>query len=278
MLSHKTSPTLQTPHLATVAHQCRHAVLEMLTKVNSSHIGSCFSIIDILTVLYHSVVDTEKIRTQQRDRDYIILSKGHAASALYAVLASAKIMPETLLENYNMGPLGGHPTRNSSLGIETSTGSLGQGLPVGVGIAWATKQDHLSTHVYVLVGDGECQEGAIWEAIMMASRLALSNLTVIVDYNKIQSLTYTDSLMPATWLNMFSAAGCTVKHVDGHDHNALADVFNRNTQTTAPTVIIAHTIKGKGVDFMENKIEWHYKSCNAEQFEVAKSYLDKDLT
>lgn len=269
-------PINQENCLACIAQRCRFDVLEMLTKANSSHVGCCFSVIDILVVLYHAIMNTEKIRAKALDRDYFILSKGHAAAALYVTLASAKILPSHLLQNYHKGPLAGHPCRNINVGIEASTGSLGQGLSMGVGIALAAQRDALPSRVFVLVGDGECQEGAIWEALMMASRCALSNLTVIVDYNNLQGTDRTDDIMPHNWTAMFVATGCTVYQVNGHDYNALAEVFGREKSGRAPTVVIAHTTKGKGVDFMENKLEWHYKACTVQQFDEAKRCLDKD--
>lgn len=241
----------------------------MLTSVQSSHIGCSFSIVDILTVLYHCFLDIELIKQQDPNRDYFILSKGHAASALYAVLSSVGLIEPSKLKHYHTGFLLGHPSRTPEVGIEASTGSLGHGLPMGVGIALAAKHDNIPSHVYVIVGDGECQEGSTWEALTMAARYALNNLIVIVDRNNLQGLGNTDTIATGSLEQKFIAFGCTTYTVDGHDYQALIQTIGKCT-TPQPHVIIANTIKGKGVSFIENKLEWHYRSFKPDQCAHAK--------
>jgi len=261
-------------NLQTQAHTCRHTIVDVLTKVQSSHLGCSFSIVDILVVLYHTIIDVELIKKQSPARDYFILSKGHSASALYATLASVGLIDHhELITTYYNGYLAGHPTRTPCKGIEASTGSLGQGLSMGVGLALAAINDQRPNHIYVLVGDGECQEGAVWEALSMASRFKLSNLTIIVDYNNLQGYDKTDDIAPMPLDKRFEAFGCTVQTVDGHDYQALIRAFTSNQQHAGPTAVIARTTKGKGLSFIENKLEWHYRSLKPEQYEVAKKEL-----
>ena len=257
------------------ALQCRQWIVEMLTQAKSSHLGCNLSIVDILVTLYHEILPTDLIKQQSPDRDFFILSKGHGASALYAALASANIISHDSLKNYhgNGTFLTGHPMRKPALGIEASTGSLGHGLSMGVGIALAAKHDRRLSHVYVLVGDGECQEGSIWEALMMAVRFKLNNLTVIVDANDLQGLDRTSDLVHRSWHSMFSAWGCTAMNIDGHDYAALTHALTTQT-TETPKVIVAKTYKGKGIPFIQDKLEWHYKSFNPEQHTQARKELE----
>lgn len=267
------STHLQT--LASAAKSCRKSIVDMLTSVNSSHLGCGFSIIDILVVLYHSVLDVERIKNQHPHRDYFILSKGHGASALYAALASVNLIDPLVLQKYHQGFLAGHPMRDISKGIEASTGSLGHGLAMGVGLALAAQQAQSPSRVYVLVGDGECQEGSIWEALIMASRFKLNNLTIIVDYNNLQGLDKSDDIMPGTLEEKFKAFCCNTFLVDGHNHEALITAFEQCGKTTYPDVIIARTTKGKGISFIENKLEWHYKSFKPDQYALAHEELEQ---
>ncbi len=257
------------------AQYSRQLIVNALTKTKNSHLGCSFSIIDILTVLYHCFLDLEKIKAKSPDRDYFILSKGHAASALYMTLASNGLFDEKLLETYHLNgvPFAGHPMKDTLPGIEASTGSLGHGLPLGVGLALAAKNDGKLNKVYVLIGDGECQEGSIWEAINMAARLKLTNLTVIVDYNNLQGLDITDDIMPGSFVKKFEAFCCTVTEIDGHDYTQIINALEKSTEVQMPHVIIARTSKGKGISFIENKIEWHYRSFNPEQFAQAHEEL-----
>lgn len=271
----KAPQPLNTDQLATIARSCRSTLVDMLTNVNSSHLGCGFSIIDILVTLYHTVVDVDLIKQQSLNRDNIILSKGHAAGSFYTVLNSVGLIPDNLPTAYHSKFLTGHPTRSVEHGVEASTGSLGHGLSMGVGLALAAKHDQRPSRVYVIVGDGECQEGAIWEALNMAVRFKLDNLTIIVDDNNLQGLGRTDEITTTPLEGRMASFGARIQHTDGHDYNALSQAFTWSKSVVGqPSVIIAHTIKGKGVDFIEDKLEWHYKSLNSEQYQQAKQILE----
>lgn len=261
--------------IAQHAQNMRLNILDMLTKAKSSHLGCSFSVVDILAVVYHAFIDVESIKQQRLDRDYFILSKGHSAAALYAALASAGIISEEILKtHYQDGSvLCGHPMKGALPGIESSTGSLGHGLSLGVGLALAAKHNGTNNKVYVLVGDGECQEGSVWEAVTMAARFKLNNLTVIVDYNNLQGLDITNDIMPGTFEEKFKAFSCNAISVDGHNIEALLAAFAQTGKTDKPDIIVARTHKGHGVSFIENKIEWHYKSFSPEQFSQAHKEL-----
>jgi transketolase len=265
--------TQQPDELFSIAQQCRRDVVDMLTSVNSSHLGCTFSILDILVVLYHRIVSVDAIKKQLASRDYVLLSKGHAASGLYAVLASVELLPRQMLSNYHQGFLAGHQTRKTYYGIEISTGSLGHGPSLAVGMALAAKHDGLPSHFFVIVGDGECQEGSVWEAITMAVRLNLDNLTIIVDYNNLQGLDRSDDIATEPLDGKFKAFGCTVLHTDGHDHQALLSTLTTPNTPQRPNVVIAHTTKAKGIHFMENKLEWHYKSCKPDEYAIVSQIL-----
>ena len=258
------------------AKKNRVSILDMLTRVHASHIGSAFSVVDILTVLYNCFIDVQAISDQSAYRDYLILSKGHSASALYVALAQVGIISSDLLDTFykNGSCLGGHPLRNEMLGIEASTGSLGHGLSLGVGLALAARHNKTDQRVYVILGDGECQEGSIWEAVAMAVRFKLSNLIIIVDDNNLQGLCSTEEIMPELG-KKFQAFGCRVRQIDGHSYQELIMTLNDVGDTELPEVIIAKTVKGKGVQLFENKLEWHYKSCNQEQYQIAYDALEK---
>lgn len=251
-------------------------ILDMLTSADSSHLGPCFSIVDILTVLYHHVLDTQKIAQQEKSRDFFILSKGHAAAALYAVLNSVGLIPDIACDHYHCdgSTLAGHPMKGAYPGIEASTGSLGHGLSLGVGLALASRHDELSNRIYVLMGDGECQEGSVWEALMMASRFALNNLTIIIDYNKLQGYDRTDDLFSGSFEKRFQAFGANVITIDGHDYTALCNAFSSVGKAQGPDIIIAHTIKGKGISCIEDKLEWHYKSFKNDEYRAVRQALN----
>lgn len=262
-------------NISSNSQKMRINILNMLTKAKSSHLGCSLSVVEILAVAYHSFLDIESIKQQKSDRDYFILSKGHSAAALYAAIASANIIPEKLLESHYQdgSSLCGHPMKGAQPGIESSTGSLGHGLSIGVGLAIAAKHNKTNNKICVLVGDGECQEGSIWEAIMMATRFKLNNLTVIVDYNNLQGLNVTSDIMPGNFEDKFQAFGCNTITVDGHNIEHLINAFSSVGKNEKPTVIIAQTHKGQGVTFIKDKIEWHYKSLSKEQFDQAYKEL-----
>ena len=261
--------------IAQHAQRMRVNILTMLTKAKSSHLGCSFSVTDLLAVVYHAFLDVESIKQQRLDRDYFILSKGHSAAALYAALASVDIISEEILNtHYQDGSvLCGHPMKGALPGLESSTGSLGHGLSLGVGLALAAKHNKQKNKICVLVGDGECQEGSIWEAITMAARFKLNNLTVIIDYNNLQGLDITDDIMPGTFEDKFKAFGCNAHSVNGHNIQEIMNTFAQVGKTDKPDVIIARTHKGHGISFIEDKIEWHYKSFSQEQFSQAHKEL-----
>jgi transketolase len=276
LTQHSSNKLYNTVELEQKARHIRRLILHMLTTAKSSHLGSAFSIVDVLTVLYHQILDVEKIKNKDPLRDYFILSKGHAVSALYATLMSVGVIPESLVTSYEKADtkLCGHPVKDSFPGIEASTGSLGQGLPMAVGLALAFKKDGKLNKVYALIGDGECQEGSVWEALTLAARYKLDNLTVIVDYNNQQAYGRPNDIMPGTLDEKFRAFCCTTTIINGHDVEAIYQALVTPTRTSIPLVIITHTIKGKGISFAEDKLEWHYRSANQEQFEKALKELE----
>jgi len=252
-----------------LAKDIRKKLLFMHCKAGTSHIGSAFSIVEILIMLYFRILKINPKEPKDANRDRFILSKGHAVSAWYATLAKRGFFNEKVLNKYCIdgGILAGHPDRFSVPGIEASTGSLGHGLSIGVGLALAGKKDRKNYKVYVLMSDGECEEGSIWEAAISASRLKLDNLIGIIDANKLQAYEKTDNIQPISSLKgKYENFGWSVREVDGHNFEQLREVFKSTPfKKEKPTMIIAHTIKGKGIPTMENKLEWHYKSPKENQ-------------
>lgn len=247
----------------------------MVHKARASHIGSGLSIADILAVLYGEVLTYDSNNKNYIARDRFILSKGHACVPLYAVLAEVGFFPTDDLNTYgdNFSWLMNHVSHHVS-GVEFSTGSLGHGLPVAAGKSLAAKNKNESWNTYVLLSDGEMDEGSNWEALMFAAHHKLSNLTSIIDYNKLQSL---DSIQNTLGIEPLAeklrAFGCFVIEIDGHDHQELKDTFKIKTGEQ-PKVIIANTIKGKGVSFMEGRVEWHYKNPNDKELESALKEIE----
>ena len=246
----------------------------------SSHIASILSEADILAVLYSEILKYKTDEPKWKDRDRFILSKGHAGAGLYAALAESGFFEvEKLKTHYQNGSiLSGHVSHKGIPGVELSTGSLGHGLPVAAGMALALKLQKSNSRVFCLLSDGECDEGSNWEAILFAAHHKLNNLTVIVDYNKIQSLDYvknTINLEPFAkkWENF----GWNTKEADGHNHEELLNTFNMLPfSQDKPSCILAHTTKGKGVSFMENSVLWHYRTPQGEEYENAISELEKE--
>ena len=236
------------------AKYMREDVINMLADAGSGHPGGSLSVVDILAVLYFGV-----LKNEEPDKDCFVLSKGHAAPALYAALAERGIIDKSVLKDFRKygSILQGHPDSLLCPGVETSTGSLGQGISIAVGIALGMKLRKSEGRVYVVVGDGELQEGQVWEALMSAAHYCLDNLTVIVDYNGLQIDGTTDQVMSLGNLSeKFRSFGLDTTEVDGHDYEQLQSAFNART-AKKPRGIIAHTIKGKGVSFMENQVSWH---------------------
>jgi transketolase len=255
-----------------LAKSIRKSTLNMVYHANASHIGSCFSIADLLSVLYLKNLNFDPINPKLPERDRLILSKGHSAAILYATLAECGFFPKEWLGTYcqDGSPLTGHVSHHVP-GIEVSTGSLGHGLPIGCGMALAGKRDNHTYRVFVILSDGELDEGSNWEPILFAPHHQLDNLVVIVDYNKIQSFGTVKEILDLEPLaDKWKAFRWAVKEIDGHDHQQIESTLKSLPfETGKPSVIIAHTTKGKGVSFMENQLAWHYKSPNAEQLAQA---------
>jgi transketolase len=263
--------------LEAVAADVRRSVVGMVERAGAGHIGGDLSVTDILVTLFGAVLDVDPEQPARPDRDRFILSKGHCAGALYATLAHAGFFPQAELATF-MAPLSdlnGHPSRTKVPGVETNTGPLGHGFPVAVGCALAARLRELSYRTFVVLGDGELQEGSNWEAAMTAAHYDLDNLTAVVDRNRLQQGARTEETKQLEPLaDKWAAFGFEVRDVDGHDHAALLEAFGPS-RTGKPVVVIANTIKGKGVSFMEDRVEWHHKVPSAEQVQTAIQELTR---
>lgn len=261
--------------LKEISKEIRKDILIMNHKANASHSGSALSIVDILVVLYFKIMNIDPKNPHKVDRDRFILSKGHASSALYVTLSKRGFFEKELLEKFYVdgGILPGHLDKTSAPGIEVSAGSLGHGLSLGIGMAIASKLDNIGFNVYVLCGDGELNEGSMWEAILFAGHKKLDNLTLIVDYNKLQGYGYTKDVIDLEPLvDKFKSFNWNVREIDGHNFEEIGKVLKE--KSSKPKAVIAHTIKGKGVSFMENRLEWHYKSPNDKELKQALRELE----
>jgi transketolase len=260
-----------------LAARVRRHALEMTSCGGSAHIASVLSMCDILAVLYGAVLNVDPAQPRAADRDRFILSKGHAGAGVYATLAECGFFPrERLQQHYQNGSaLSGHVSHKDMPGVELSTGSLGHGLGVGAGMAYGAKLDSRAHRVFVLMSDGECDEGSNWEAIHFAGHHRVGRLVAIVDYNKIQSLKSTEETLglepfAAKWRNF----RWDVVEVDGHAHAQLQSALSAvRPLDAAPLCVLAHTIKGKGVSFMENSVLWHYRTARDEELQAARREL-----
>lgn len=254
------------------AKEIRKKALELVYNAKASHIGGALSMVDILAVLYQEILNINPTDPQNPERDRFLLSKGHACTGLYAVLGLKGFFTMETLDTYGKdgSPFLSHTTHHVS-GVEISAGSLGHGLPIACGLALAAKHKKADWRTYCLVGDGEMDEGSNWEAILFAAHHQLDHLCLIIDYNKIQSLGNTNEVLSLEPLaDKFNAFNWHTIEIDGHNHQEIKDAFDKATQTRKkPTVIIAHTIKGKGVSFMENNLLWHYRSPNETEYQQA---------
>ena len=259
-----------------LATRIRARALKMVHRARSSHIGGSLSMADLLAVLYTSALRVDPTRLDWPDRDRFIISKGHVAAATYAALAERGFFPLEWLDSFYQdgSHLSGHITRDVP-GVEVSTGSLGHGLSVGCGMALAGKHDDRSYRVFVLLSDGECDEGSTWEAVLFAPHHRLDNLVAIVDYNKIQSFGTTKEVLDLDPLaGKWQAFGWAVKEIDGHDISQIEEaLLSVPFQHGQPSCIVAHTVKGKGVSFMENQLAYHYNPPNDEQLRQALAEL-----
>lgn len=260
------------------AAQTRKEIIEMIFKARGTHIASAFSIVDILVCLYDRFLNFKPNNPNYENRDRFVLSKGHGCAALYVTLANYGYFSKNVLETYCTpgSILGGHPDSTRIPGVETSTGSLGHGFSVSVGFALANKMKNNKSMVYCLVGDGELNEGSNWEAVMSASHHKLDNLILIVDDNKLMISGFAkDILDTLSFKEKFNAFGWNAIEIDGHNFNELIDAFEKaNIKTGKPTVVIANTVKGKGVSYMENKKEWYSMLPNEEEFALALKEID----
>ncbi len=270
----------QVDHIAEAARQIRIQDLKLVHYANAGHIGGDFSAIDILTTLYGAVLNITPDTVEDPERDRFILSKGHVAGALYTTLAAFGFVPGEDLATFlkPLSALNGHPNRNKVRGVEANTGPLGHGLPIAVGHALSAKLDVSRRRTYVLVGDGELQEGSNWEAMMAASHHELDRLTVVVDRNRLQqgaTIRQTNDLEP---LDQKAAAfGFAVLEVNGHDHGELLDVLSSVPfRPGKPTFVIAHTHKGHPISYMSNNAAWHHKVPSAAELQQALGELGAD--
>lgn len=267
--------------LAATARQIRRLVLQAVHRAQGGHIGGPFSAADVLAALYFRVLQVRPAEPNWPDRDRLILSKGHAAIGLYAALALRGYFPEAELWTFDQvdSRLQGHPDLGVTPGVDMSTGSLGQGLSAGLGMALATRYTGRRYRTYVLLGDGECQEGQVWEAALMAGRYQVDNLTAIVDWNGLQQFGWAatgyqapDAAPAAKW----AAFGWNVLAIDGHDYGQILDACTAAAATPGcPTVILARTVKGKGVSFMENDYVWHARVPSDAELALALAELEE---
>jgi transketolase len=270
------------PDTHELARRSRISTVKAVYAGKSSHVGSSLSMIDILSVIYGSVANISPANLDDPDRDIVIVSKGHAAAGTYSVMANVGIIPMDWLDGYSAdgSRLGGHVTSHSVPGVELSTGSLGHGLPFGAGIAIGAKRKGSDRKVFVLMSDGECDEGTTWESALIGSHHGLDNLTVAIDRNRLQSLMDTeDTLALEPFADKWRAFGWEVHDIDGHDHEALTRALTRggpDDTSGRPRVVICNTTKGKGVSFMEKKVLWHYRSPNEEQLAAALEELGSE--
>jgi transketolase len=261
-----------------LARRLRRHVVNMTSKGGSSHVGSALSMIDVMAVLYGRIMRYDATDPKWAGRDRFILSKGHAGAGVYATLAECGFFSvDTLDQHYQNGSIfSGHVSHKGVPGVEFSTGSLGHGLPIGTGMAMQLRRLGGHQRVFVVLSDGECDEGSNWEAILFAAHQKLDNLVAIIDYNKIQSLApVSETIGLEPFADKWRAFGWAVTQLDGHDHGALENALSASpTVTGKPTVIIADTVKGKGISFMENSVLWHYRAPRGAEYDAAIAELD----
>lgn len=268
--------------LEQIASELRGEIIANSSRTSTPHLGSCLSCVDILVALYFSVLKIDPDASSAVDRDRCVLSKGHAVPALFFTLAKRGFFPESDLQTYGLDGsiFHEHPPSPAMLnGIEAATGSLGHGLPISLGFAIYSKIKGINNHNFCILGDGECNEGTIWEAAMMAPAQKVNNLTVIVDYNKWQATGRSQEVFSLGNLaDKWKAFGWQVSELDGHDISSLESKLNKcRDYKEQPSVIIANTVKGKGVSFMEDDNNWHYRIPNQDEVELAKIELGLSL-
>ena len=264
-----------------ISKTLRRKIIETSFRAKIPHIGSCLSCIDLLVYLYWFELNINPLDSKNIHRDRFILSKGHGAPGLFQVLAAKGFFPSNLLDEF--GKPGSvfheHPPKPGYIaGIEAATGSLGHGLPMALGMALAERIQNLGYRTYAMLSDGECNEGSIWEAAMLASAQKLDNLTVIIDYNKWQATDRSQNVMAIEPLSdKWKSFGWNIQEINGHDFFQIRDSFNKAKEESNPSAIIAHTIKGKGVSFMEDDNNWHYRIPNEDELQKSLSELEESL-
>ena len=262
------------------AREIRRAVVEMTHRAGSSHVGSALSAADLVAALYGGILRVDPAAPSSAERDRFILSKGHACAALYAALAGCGFFPKSWLRDFcqDGSALAGHATHQGVPGVEVSTGSLGHGLSIGCGLALAARADGAPYRVFVLLSDGECDEGSVWEAALFAAHHCLDNLVAIVDYNKIQSLgAVADVLGLEPFAQQWRAFGWSAAEINGHDMLEIAAALEGVPRESGkPTLVLAHTVKGRGVRFMENNLLWHYRAPDAAELGQALAELEAE--
>ena len=263
------------------SYNVRKKILDMSFNAGSAsaHIGGALSSSDIISVIFSNYLKYKKDDTNWNERDRFILSKGHACLAYYAALNQIGVLSEKELMTFEKddSDLAGHPVKNLKKGIEFSTGSLGMGLSIGVGLGVAFKRKKMKNKVFVILGDGECNEGSNWEALMTASHFKLDNLIVFIDKNNFQQTGSNSEILNLDNLNTkLESFNCFSREINGHDHNEIFDAIYNNLNLNGPNVIVANTIKGKGVDFFENKNEWHHSVLSKKSYEEAIENLNKN--
>lgn len=258
-----------------IARQLRVRTIENSHRTGTPHLGSCLSCIDILTASYFDVMRVDPACPDDPARDRFIMSKGHGAPALFQTLALRGFFPESKMSDYgeNGSIFGEHPPTPGYLpGVEAATGSLGHGLPLGLGMAYGGRLLNLDFRVFVLLGDGECNEGSVWEAAMVAPQQGLNNVCAIVDYNKWQATGRSEEITSiAPLVEKWRAFGWDAEEIDGHDIGQISAALRKTSDK--PRALIAHTVKGKGVSFMEDDNNWHYRIPNADELLAAKAEL-----
>lgn len=274
-----TSTIGSTARLSGLADTIRQEVLEVGNAAGpgGAHFGPALSLVEVMAVLYGEILHVDPSRTQDPDRDRLILSKGHGSLALYAALHATGFVPDEVMATceHDGSRLPGQPIRDRELGIEYSSGSLGMGLSYGVGLALSARMRGSASRIFVVMGDGETNEGSVWEAAMSASHFALGNLTAIVDCNAMQSDGRTDAVLQMDHANQWAGAGWRVLDVHGHDTDALAQALSdppaSAVGTAQPTVVLARTVKGRGISFMEHSADWHHGALTADQLARARA-------
>jgi transketolase len=260
-----------------LSHRIRTHAVKMTSRGRSSHVGSVLSMADILGVLYARILNVDPANPAHAERDRVILSKGHGGAGIYAVLAERGFFdPQRLADHYQNGSIfSGHVSHKGVPGVDLSTGSLGHGLGIATGMALAARRGGENWRAFVIMSDGECDEGSVWEAALFAGHHRLSNLVAVIDYNKIQSLApVAETIALEPFADKWRAFGWGVAEVDGHDHSALEQTLSAMPlDPDRPSVVIAHTVKGKGVSFMEHSVLWHYRTAQGDELADALAEL-----